>query len=102
MMSGSGCLKTPDDGRMTAAMASPIPPLGTDLSERRRRVGASHETMAAGIGLTVDEVRAIENGSAPAALCTEYATWLGRVESWPAQRRKEQLITAGSGQPFDR
>jgi hypothetical protein len=58
--------------------------------------------MAAGIGLTVDEVRAIENGSASAALCAQYATWLGRMESWPADRRKHQLIAAGSGLPFDR
>ena len=77
------------------------PPQTTDLSERRRRVGASRETMAAGLGLTVDEVRAIENGSAPTVLRAEYAMWLERVERWSNERRQKQLLVAGSGLRFD-
>jgi hypothetical protein len=73
----------------------------TDLSERRRRVGASRETMAAGIGLTVDEVRAIENGRAPSVLRAEYATWLERVERWPTEQRQKQLLAAGTGLRFE-
>ena len=36
------------------------PKHSTDLSNRRRRLGASRETMAAGLGLPVDTVKAIE------------------------------------------
>jgi hypothetical protein len=86
---------------MTVVMHIPPPQQDTDLSERRRRVGASRETMAAGIGLTVDQVRAVENGSAPSVLRAEYATWLDRVESWPAEQRREQLLAAGTGQRFN-
>jgi hypothetical protein len=57
--------------------------------------------MAAGLGLTLDEVRAIENGSAPSVLRAEYATWLERVERWPDERRQKQLLAAGSGLRFD-
>jgi hypothetical protein len=77
------------------------PPRLTDISERRRRVGASRETMAAGIGLTVDDVRAVENGSASDALRTQYVTWLSRVENWSAKQRQEQLFAAGTGRRFD-
>ena len=76
-------------------------PQSNDLSERRRRVGASRETMAAGIGLSVDDVRAIENGNASEILRTQYAGWLDRVEAWPAARRQQQLHAAGSGRRFD-
>jgi DNA-binding XRE family transcriptional regulator len=77
------------------------PPQSTDISERRRRIGASRETMAAGIGLSVDDVRAVENGSAPDALRAQYVTWLGRVESWSAKQRQEQLFAAGTGRRFE-
>jgi hypothetical protein len=77
------------------------PPQLTDISERRRRVGASRETMAAGIGLTIEDVRQVENGTASEALRTQYVTWLSRVENWSAKQRQEQLFAAGTGRRFD-
>jgi hypothetical protein len=85
---------------MTAFMHVPLPQTD-DLSERRRRVGASRETMAAGVGLTVDDVRAIENGTAPSVLRAGYTTWLERVERWPDDRRQKQFFAAGNGLRFD-
>jgi hypothetical protein len=85
---------------MNTGMHIPAP-RSTDLSERRRRVGASRETMAAGIGLTVDDVRAIENGNAPDVLRSQYAAWLARVEGWSTEQRQQHLLAAGSGRRFD-
>lgn len=76
-------------------------PQRTDLGPRRRRAGASRETMAAGLGLTTDEIRALEDGTAPAPRRTEYAQWLDRIEAWPAEQRARQLLAAGGGQRFD-
>ncbi len=76
-------------------------PQPTDLSARRRSVGASRETMAAGVGLSIDEVRAIENGSAAPPLRARYSAWLDRLENWPAERRQAQLLAAGAGRPFE-
>ena len=68
---------------------------------RRRRLGASRETMAAGLGLDVDVIRAIEEGAAPDEQCSQYAGWLDRIESWPAEHRTQQLLSAGKGRRFD-
>jgi hypothetical protein len=72
-----------------------------DLSGRRRRLGASRETMAAGLGLHVDDVKAIEDGGASEARCAEYDGWLRRIESWPADVRTRQLLAAGRGRRFE-
>jgi hypothetical protein len=72
----------------------------TDFSTRRRSLGASRETMAAGLGLPVDAVRAIEYGEAGREQCTDYDAWLGRIEAWPADRRMAQLLAAGKGGRF--
>ena len=73
----------------------------TNLSDRRRRLGASRETMAAGLGLPVDTVKAIEDGVAPEPECERYDTWLGRIEGWPADVRSRQFLAAGKGGRFD-
>jgi hypothetical protein len=72
------------------------------LSDRRRRLGASRETMAAGLGLPVDALKAIEDGTAPDQHYDTYDTWLGRIEAWPAEVRARQFRTAGKGGRFDR
>lgn len=72
-----------------------------DLSSRRRRVGASRETMAAGLGLSVDTVKAIEDGAASDQENDRYSAWLGRIESWPADERARQFLAAGKGGRFD-
>ena len=73
----------------------------TDLSNRRRRLGASRETMAAGLGLAVDIVKAIEDGTASDHDNERYSTWLGRIEAWPADVRARQFLVAGKGGHFD-
>ena len=72
-----------------------------NLSDRRRRLGASRETMAAGLGLPVDTVKAIEDGAASEQDYERYDTWLGRIEDWPADLRARQFLTAGKGGRFD-
>jgi hypothetical protein len=76
-------------------------PHSADLSNRRRRVGASRETMAAGLGLTVDTVKAIEDGVASDQEHDGYSAWLGQIEGWSADVRAEQFRTAGKGGRFD-
>ena len=78
------------------------PRQSTDLSDRRRRLGASRETMAAGLGLPVDTVKAIEDGAASHREHDQYNTWLGRIEGWSADERARQLRAAGKGGRFDR
>lgn len=76
------------------------PRQSTDLSGRRRRLGASRETMAAGLGLLVDTVKAIEDGASSAQEHDQYNTWLGRIEGWPADVRSRQFLAAGKGGRF--
>ena len=70
------------------------------LSDRRRRLGASRETMAAGLGLSVDTVKAIEDGVASDQEHDD-SDWLGRIEAWPADQRARQFLAAGKGGRFD-
>ena len=71
------------------------------LSNRRRQLGASRETMAAGLGLSMDTIKAIEDGVAPDPERSRYDTWLGRIEAWPADARARQFRAAGQGRRFD-
>jgi DNA-binding XRE family transcriptional regulator len=71
------------------------------LSDRRRRLGASRETMAAGLGLDVDTVKAIEDGVASDQAHDQYSDWIGRIEAWPADLRARQFLAAGKGGRFD-
>jgi hypothetical protein len=75
-------------------------PRRTDLQRRRRRLGATRRAMAAGIGLRVDQVTEIEQGIASDALRNLYAQWLDRLESWPADKRASQLLSARHPWPF--
>jgi DNA-binding XRE family transcriptional regulator len=72
-----------------------------DLSVRRRKLGASRETMAAGLGLPADTVKAIEDGAASDQEQDRYDNWLRRIEAWPADERARQFLTAGKGGRFD-
>ena len=69
-------------------------PRRTDLLGRRRRLGATRRAMAAGIGLRVDQIAEIEEGTASDALRNLYAQWLDRLEGWPADKRASQLLGA--------
>lgn len=77
------------------------PPGQADFAGRRRRLGASRETMAAGIGLEIDEVKAIEDGVASEEQSGRYAGALDRVEAWSPERRSQQYKIAGIGRRFE-
>ena len=72
-----------------------------DFSKRRRQLGASRETMAAGLGVQLDTVKAIEDGVACDREHDWYDIWLGRIEDWPANMRARQFRVAGQGRRFD-
>jgi hypothetical protein len=57
--------------------------------------------MSAGLGLTLDAVKAIEDGAASGQQYELYSTWLQRIEAWPADVRAHQLQAAGKGRLFD-
>ena len=46
-----------------------------DFADRRRRIGASREVMAIGLGLTAAEIQEIEEGRASEAMLNQYAQW---------------------------
>ena len=84
------------DGDMPSTTPGPA-----ELAGRRRRLGASRETMAAGLGIDIDEVKAIEDGVAPEDKSSLYAASLDRVEAWPPERRAQQYKVAGGGRRFE-
>jgi hypothetical protein len=93
-------LKTPQLWTKDAGM--PLTSNGqADLAGRRRRLGASRETMAAGLGIDIDEVKAIEDGVAAEDKSSLYAASLDRVEAWPPERRAQQYKVAGVGRRFE-
>lgn len=65
-------------------------------------LGASEELMAAGMGLRVAELRAIERGEAMDAQLDLYAVLLDRIESWSAEDREVQFLIARMGRRFTR
>ena len=69
----------------------------TDLASRRRRAGASREAMAAGLGLRPDEIQRIEEGRASEEVVNQYGRWLDHIESWPPEKRAQQLLSAIDG-----
>jgi hypothetical protein len=69
-------------------------PEHANLADRRRRAGASVEAMGAGIGLSADEIRQIEQGNASEEQRNLYSSWLDRIEAWPADERAQQLLAA--------
>ena len=68
-----------------------------DLADRRRRIGASREVMAIGLGLTAVEIQEIEEGRANEATQNQYAQWLDRLEAWPAEKRAQILLAVIDG-----
>jgi hypothetical protein len=68
-----------------------------DLADRRRRIGASREVMAIGLGLTAAEIQEIEEGRATKAMLNHYAQSLDRLESWPAEQRAQILLAVIDG-----
>ena len=63
-----------------------------DFADRRRRIGASREVMAIGLGLTAAEIQEIEEGRASEEMQNQYAQCLDRLEAWPAEKRAQILL----------
>ncbi len=77
------------------------PKQSAELSNRRRRLGASRETMAAGLGVQLDTIKAIEDGVTTSQEQDWYDIWLRRIEDWSADVRARQFGVAGQGGRFD-
>lgn len=74
----------------------------TDFRGRREDLGATRKQMAAGLGIDLDTILAVENASSHGdghrAL---YAAWLTRLEALAPARRALQLEQAAAGGRFD-
>lgn len=77
-----------------------MPPPSYDLRSRRMALGASEELIAAGMGLTLVEIRAIERGDATDDQLDSYAALLARIEGWSAEEREVQYLFARMGRRF--
>lgn len=72
-----------------------------NFADRRRRIGASREVMAIGLGLTPAEIQEIEEGRASLAMQDHYKLWLDRLEGWPPEERAQILLAVIDGaKPF--
>lgn len=74
--------------------------LGDSLRLRRIALGFTREQMAAGIGLRLKDVHAIELGTAQGSITDIYVVWLAVAESWPATVREQQRERARLSERF--
>jgi hypothetical protein len=72
-----------------------------DFADRRRRIGASREVMAIGLGLTAAEIQEIEESRAPEAMLNHYSQWLDRLEAWPAESAQMLLAVIDGAKRFE-
>ena len=77
-----------------------MPPPSYDLRSRRIALGASEELIAAGMGLSVAEIRTIERGEATDEQLDSYAVLLTKIEGWSAEEREVQFLFARMGRQF--
>jgi hypothetical protein len=56
--------------------------------------------MAAGLGVGLKRLLAMEDGTATEEEKTVYRTWLSRIEGWSAGERYNQLKSASAGLRF--
>jgi hypothetical protein len=71
-----------------------------DLRGRRHDLGIGVREMAAGLGLGLDRLLSIEDGTAPDEDKAFYRTWLSRIEGWSLHEQRSQLAYVRSGQRF--
>ena len=72
----------------------PVQRLSSNLEGRRKDLGASIRQMAAGLGITVADVREIEGGNAAHDRVAQYSAWLTRMEAWSDGKRQLELHEA--------
>jgi hypothetical protein len=72
-----------------------------NLRDRRQDLGIDIRDMAAGLGIGLGRLLAMEDGSASEEEKTFYRTWLSSIEGWSAGERYTQLKSARAGRRFD-
>jgi hypothetical protein len=73
-----------------------------DLRGRRLDLGIGVRDMAAGLGVGLGRLLAMEDGTATDEDKTFYRTWLSRIEGWSDGERHLQLRAASTGRRFRR
>jgi hypothetical protein len=71
-----------------------------DLRGRRHDLGIGVRDMAAGLGVGLGRLLAMEDGTATEEDKTFYRTWLSRIEGWSAAERHTQLQRVSDGGRF--
>jgi hypothetical protein len=71
-----------------------------DLRGRRQDLGIGVRDMAAGLGIELGRLLAMEDGTATVEDQTFYRTWLSSIEGWSAGERHQQLKSASAGLRF--
>ena len=71
-----------------------------DLRGRRQDLGIGIRDMAAGLGIGLGRLLAMEDGSASEEEKTFYRIWLSSIEGWSAGERYNQLKSARAGRRF--
>jgi hypothetical protein len=71
-----------------------------DLRGRRYDLGIGVRDMAAGLGVGLDRLLRMEDGTATDEDKTFYRTWLSRIEGWSPGERHLQLKGASVGRRF--
>ena len=81
---------------------SAIPPRrhSADLRGRRQDLGIGVRDMAAGLGVGLRRLLAMEDGTATEEDKTFYRTWLSRIEGWPAGARHIEMERVRGGGRF--
>jgi hypothetical protein len=71
-----------------------------DLRGRRHDLGIGVRDMAAGLGIELGRLLAMEDGTATEEDQTFYRTWLSRIEGWSAGERHIEMRRASGGGRF--
>ena len=71
-----------------------------DLRGRRQDLGIGVRDMAAGLGIELGRLLAMEDGTATEEDQAFYRTWLSSIEGWSAGERHHQLKSASAGVRF--
>jgi hypothetical protein len=71
-----------------------------DLRGRRQDLGIGVRDMAAGLGIELGRLLAMEDGTATVEDQTFYRTWLSSIEDWSAGERHHQQKSASAGLRF--
>jgi hypothetical protein len=71
-----------------------------DLRGRRHDLGIGIRDMAAGLGIGLDRLLSMEDGTASEEDRAYYRTWLSRIEGWSSGARHFEIERVKSGGRF--